>query len=535
MRQEAQPSAFSTEALLGALHDPGVLNAIDVGPSYSEGDSTFSSMGSTSTSNLHQQPPPVHAPKGLRGIFSHEEVHKAYEPMDLDSLDPMSVLLNVYDVGEEDLVQKVNRYSTLNDRVLIGGVYHVGVQIYGREWGYGGTEDPGISGVSSCLPRFNYQHTYKCTIDLGATILNEVEVKSMIMQLQSSLVWEGINYDLLHQNCLHFANVLCRNLGVRRIPHWLDRFGRAAVKLQHISESVSSHVEATKQLTRSISSNVDYARHQAPSAAHAFRAGVERWGQGLFAAAVRAAGDDSPSREGRRRTRTECDVQTDNLRASLRNRGGIRRQSGYQNDDAFSRALLHEEDGSQQQKDIQNVDAFLLIEEPAFYQETAKPTQRVKSHGAFVRPAKSVCGAELEEVLSPPRPPENLSGQDETQRCQEEEAQRLKAKRLEEAEKNQQEHARRLKAKRLRAEEAYEREEEEMEKKRMAEDAENDRQRLEAAHAAMLLLEEEQSQQRKQNNEERHRMAEEAEKEKKRLAIPRYVPPPPRERKMTVD
>merc|ERR1719356_746111 len=110
------------------------------------------------------------APRGLKGLLSSrgkgaDGLPAAYEPLDLASLPPGSVLVHVYDVGDEELVKKVNRISTVSDKVLIGGVFHAGVEVYGREWGYGFTEDG--SGVYYCDPRCNTQHTYKATVNLG--------------------------------------------------------------------------------------------------------------------------------------------------------------------------------------------------------------------------------------------------------------------------------------------------------------------------------------------------------------------------------
>jgi hypothetical protein len=302
--------------------------------------------------------------------------------MDVDALPPNSVILNVYDVGEEELVKKVNRYSTLNDKVLIGGVYHAGVQIYGQEWGYGGTEEQGITGVCDCPPRLNWQHTYKCTIDLGVTQLSMEEVQELLDKIRRSPMWEGINYDLLHHNCLHFANLFCNRLGVRKIPGWLDRFGRAAVNLQNFTERVQTGMDRTQQLARSVSTNVESVVVNPSSALEAgavkvqetgstiarwgqglfsaaTRESVSHWGQGLFAAASRAVGDDP----NRRQKRTD-------LTAALRNRGGIKRTTGpAQSSSSTTQAPESKPraDNEPQQRKAspdEEADAFLLLDEP---------------------------------------------------------------------------------------------------------------------------------------------------------------------------
>lgn len=375
-----------SHALVGALQEPGVLNAYLEDPSE------------------RQAPPPVHAPKGLRGIFKRGDSYAAYEPMDLGEKDAASVLLNVYDVGEEDLVQKVNRYATLNDRVLLGGVYHVGVQIYGREWGYGAVEEEGITGVGDCAPRFNWQHTYKCTIDLGPTEMMEEEVKTLLTKMARSPMWEGYNYDLLHHNCLHFANFFCHHLGVRRLPGWLDRFARGAVNLQNFTERAAASWESTQRLARGISTEFENTasevRRQAPSVLEAGAStaqnigfGLARWGQGLFAAASKAVGDDTASRDEKRDGRQPACPSND-LRASLRNRGGY---SGIQQASSSSTAPLPHAD-EQQQEELEDIDAFLLDAKPTPERKEQEEEEKVKA-GASVEAEQPQAKCEIDDSL----------------------------------------------------------------------------------------------------------------------------------------
>lgn len=315
-------------------------------------------------------PQALTAPRGIRGLFSRGS-HAAYEKMDVDSLPAGTVIINIYDVGDEELVQKVNRYATLNDRVLFGGVYHAGVEIFGREWGYGGSEEEGITGVFDCPPRCNCQHTYRATVDLGLSPLSEEEVLAAVRQLSCSPTWEGCNYDLLHNNCLHFANALCAELQVRNIPGWLNRFDRIGVKLQWLGDHAVDGYERTQQLARGISTDLatmgTAARREAPKIAEAAQIGVQslsaslsRWGQGLFAAASRAVGDDSKSKEKRREARTNNGESKSDLRSSLRNRGGVRRVA---QPNAPSETMV-KADGTDAKCSKADIDAFLLLDAP---------------------------------------------------------------------------------------------------------------------------------------------------------------------------
>lgn len=197
-----------------------------------------------------EAPQPLAAPKSLRGISSRGDDHADYESMDLTLLPASTVLLNVYDVGEEELVQKINAWGTMGDKFLFGGVFHVGVQIYGQEYGFGMVEEPGITGVCACAPRSNDQHKYKCTLDMGPTNMTEKEVDALLESLSHAPEWEGITYDLLHHNCLHFARSLCEKVDVRHMPHWLDRLGRTAAKVQIASEEATENWGKAKQVAQ---------------------------------------------------------------------------------------------------------------------------------------------------------------------------------------------------------------------------------------------------------------------------------------------
>lgn len=287
-------------------------------------------------------PPARAAPRGLAGLVGKGRGGATpYEILDTASSAPNVVLLNVYDIGDMEIMQDINRVSTMNDSVLIGGVYHAGVEVYGREWGYGFTEDDD-TGVCYVEPRCNFQHTYRATVEMGVTKLGEQEVDEVLERLMAQ--WPGADYDLIHHNCLDFATMFCEELGVGRIPGWVDRFGRTGKAVHRLSKKAAVGVRQTRQLAKSVSTDVgqtlrgisseveevgrwtlNNARREvariagaAQPQAQAISMGFARWSQELVGATARALGDDPASRERRRRERKGQD-----LRASLRNRGGV--------------------------------------------------------------------------------------------------------------------------------------------------------------------------------------------------------------------
>lgn len=200
-----------------------------------------------------EPPPPVAPPKGLAGIL---EGSLDYDGgvLDTSNFPPNMVLLNVYDVSSSDLLQKINRVTTANNRVLVGGVFHAGVEVYGEEWCYGATEED-RSGVCAVRPRCHPQHTYRATVPMGPTDLNTDQVDDLVERLAEE--WPGRQYDLIHNNCLSFCNALLKELGLRRIPGWIDRAARAASFIDNTSKKLSADTRTTVAQLRTFGSELE--------------------------------------------------------------------------------------------------------------------------------------------------------------------------------------------------------------------------------------------------------------------------------------
>lgn len=133
--------------------------------------------------------------------------------------------------------------------MLVGGVFHAGVEIYGIEWCYG-YAPPGYMGVSHLAPRTHPQHSYRTTVPLGRTQLSDEEVKTVVARYAQT--WPGSEYHIIHHNCLNFCNALCQELGVRRIPGWVDRVTRAASFVDQTSKNAMEGLGNTVELARNI-------------------------------------------------------------------------------------------------------------------------------------------------------------------------------------------------------------------------------------------------------------------------------------------
>ncbi|CAE8637053.1 unnamed protein product [Polarella glacialis] len=183
--------------------------------------------------SLDGRPPPrVIASRGLSGIFDPSSAPEKEQGS------RNAVFLNVYDVSESELIQRINRLTTANDAILAGGVFHAGVEVYGKEWCYGATE-PGRTGVGAVLPRMHPQHRYRATVYMGTTDISPEDISRILAGMAPQ--WPGCHYNLIHHNCLTFCNsVLEEKLSLRRIPGWVDRAARIASQVDMTVQRVKN-------------------------------------------------------------------------------------------------------------------------------------------------------------------------------------------------------------------------------------------------------------------------------------------------------
>lgn len=167
-------------------------------------------------------------------------------PLRSDNSSAKQVRVNVYEI---EAFEGLNQF-TASGPFAIGGAMHVGVEVYGREWCYGGGSMRSGIGVICEVPRSNRQHRFRETVFLGETSLTDSEVALVIGELLES--WLAKDYHWLHKNCLHFANELCEHLGVGRIPAWIDRFARGAGALDIGVRGLADAAEGAREAVRAL-------------------------------------------------------------------------------------------------------------------------------------------------------------------------------------------------------------------------------------------------------------------------------------------
>lgn len=141
------------------------------------------------------------------------------------------VFLNVYDLGTEDALESANDVM----RGLGTGAFHVGVEVHFVEWSFGS-----LRGVESELPRSRTEYRYRESIPMGTTQLTQQQIQAIISQL--SPLWPFFAYDILHRNCVHFAEQLCAELGVEEVPSWLSSLAGFAASMESAGLPVADAV-----------------------------------------------------------------------------------------------------------------------------------------------------------------------------------------------------------------------------------------------------------------------------------------------------
>merc|ERR550532_1754730 len=76
------------------------------------------------------------------------------------------------------------------------------------------------TGVTNNEPMKNGDHTYRETLCMGYASMTQEDIQCIIVEM--SYDWRGCTYDILTRNCHHFSDAFCRQLGVGRLPPWLN-------------------------------------------------------------------------------------------------------------------------------------------------------------------------------------------------------------------------------------------------------------------------------------------------------------------------
>ncbi|KAI5069894.1 hypothetical protein GOP47_0014237 [Adiantum capillus-veneris] len=110
------------------------------------------------------------------------------------------------------------------------------------EWSFGFCETG--SGVFSCRRTENPMYIFRESLSLGHTELSPAKVREILIKLSQE--WQGNSYDLLSRNCNHFCNDFCAELGVQKLPGWVNRFANAGETAFEVAETTMKRLRQAK-------------------------------------------------------------------------------------------------------------------------------------------------------------------------------------------------------------------------------------------------------------------------------------------------
>lgn len=161
------------------------------------------------------------------------------------------VTLNVYDVSNNTKIETLNKCTKA---VGAGGIFHAAVEIFGKEYSFGGTMQKSrskISGVFACEPKKCPMHHYRESVYLGDCELTPLQAYRILKDMRPH--WLATDYNLFHKNCCFFSREFAIQLGVGDIPEWVYSLATTAEFIEpyfnYLAQRAQARAETAKPTT----------------------------------------------------------------------------------------------------------------------------------------------------------------------------------------------------------------------------------------------------------------------------------------------
>lgn len=119
------------------------------------------------------------------------------------------------------------------------GVYHSGVEVYGREYAFGGHPFD-FTGIFDMEPKDSEElgegFTFKESIILGYTDFTDKDIHKLVEMLGKSFT--GCSYHLIKKNCNHFSSDFCKLLCDKPIPGWVNRLATIGIRFPFLVQCI---------------------------------------------------------------------------------------------------------------------------------------------------------------------------------------------------------------------------------------------------------------------------------------------------------
>lgn len=119
------------------------------------------------------------------------------------------------------------------------GVYHSGIEIYGKEYAFGGHpfEFTGIFDMEpKDLVELGEGFSFKETVKLGHTDFTESDIDNLVEMLGKTYL--GSSYHLIKKNCNHFTSEFSKLVCGKDVPGWVNRLAAIGTRFPFLAACI---------------------------------------------------------------------------------------------------------------------------------------------------------------------------------------------------------------------------------------------------------------------------------------------------------